>query len=149
MTEIQLLDTAAAASALTAVPGSARGFLGVDPVTQNHALLVRELTRLGAQVFRTGDTLLGYLPNEVQPRQAYVASTSPDPEPLRGFLDFLGTYQRCTSFVALVPADSPPVVALRDCGFTQVGTLREHRYQSGAYQDVSVYFVRGEDTCRS
>ena len=149
MTDIQRLDMAGAAIGLRAVAQDARGFLGVDPVTQNDALLAGELTRLGAQVFRGADTVLGYLTNPDQPRQVFVASTSADPAPLRALLEFCGTYQRCTSYVALVPAGSTSVAAFQGCGFAQVGTLPAHRYQGGGYADVLVYFATGEDACRS
>jgi hypothetical protein len=145
MADLELLDAADAAVGLREAGDAARGFLGMDPVTQNDLLLTSELTRLDALVFRRADTLVGAMPNERQPRQAYVAGTSADGEALRALLDFLATYRRCTSFVSLVPADSPVVPALAGCGFTERGTLRAHRYGSGAYRDVLVHFARLED----
>ena len=146
MPELQLLDTPAAATGLREAADAARGFLGVDPVTQNDLQLTSELDRLRAQVFRAGDTLVGTVPNDRQPRQAYVASTSADAAALRALLGFLATYHRCTSYVALVPNDSPALAAFVDCGFTERGVLRGHRYRAGAYRDVRVYHAGTEDT---
>lgn len=149
MTELQLLNGPAAAAALREAGGGARGFLGVDPTTQNDALLANELTRLGSQVYRAGDAVVGYALNPAQPRQAYVASTSADAGPVRALLDFLANYRRCGSYVALLPAASVAVPAFTDCGFAELGVLREHRFQSGRYQDVLVYFAKVGDTCGS
>lgn len=149
MTELRLLEPAAAAAALREAGAAARGFLGLDPVVQNDVLLARELGRRDAQVFQGGTGLLGFTPNQVQPRQAYVASTSADPEPLRAFLDFLGSYRRCTSYVAQVPQDAPGASAFEGCGFRRVGTMRAHRFESGAYRDVHVYYCDGEGPCHS
>jgi hypothetical protein len=141
---LALLGTAEAAERLSAAPEAARGFLGLDPVTQNGALLARELTRTGAQVLRTGDVLLGYAPNSGQPRQARIATTSTDPEPLAALLDFLRTYRRCTSYVAEVTEGSPAVPALEACGFTRAGRLPGHVFHSGGYHDVLVYCATEE-----
>ncbi len=138
-TDIRRLDPAAAAAHLRAAAEAGRGFLGLDPVTQNDVLLAAELTRMQAQVFRAGDMLLGSVPNPDQPRQAFVAATCADPEPLRILLGFLDTRQRCSSFVAMVPDGAACAAAFESCGFRQVGVLRDHRYQSGAYHDVIVY----------
>ena len=153
-TDIRRLDPAAAAAGLRAAGRAGRGFLGLDPVTQNDVLLANELTRMQAQVFRAGDMLLGAVPNPDQPRQAFVAATCADPEPLRAFLAFLGTRQRCGSFVAMVPDGAASAAAFERCGFRRVGVLRDHRYQAGAHQDVVVYHAdsaslldRSEDTC--
>lgn len=141
-----MLGAAEAADELGAVPAAARGFLDLDPVTQNGALLAAELTRRDAQVYRAGDgTLLGYAPNPDQPGQAYLASTSPHPEPLATLLEHLRDYRRPTSYLALLPADAPALAAFAECGFTPVGTLREHRYQSGRWLDVHVYFAKVAD----
>lgn len=149
MTEMRRLDVAGAVAGLRAAGNDARGFLGTDPVTQNDALLGKELTRIGAQFYGHGDTLLGYLPNRDQPRQAYLASTSADPDALRVFTTFLTTYQRCTSYVAMVPTDCVAADAFDACGFRRVGALREHQYRSGRYHDVVVFYATGEDACRS
>lgn len=148
MTDIQQLDARAAAAGLRAAKDGARGFLGVDPVTQNDALLAIELTGQDAQVYRVGETLVGFAPNHEQPRQAFVASTSPAAEPVRALLAHLATYQRCTSYVAMVPAGGPSLAAFTGCGFEQVGALRDHRFQSGAYQDV-VVMAKVADPCPS
>jgi hypothetical protein len=145
--DIRRLDPASAAADLRAAADTGRGFLGLDPVTQNDVLLAAELTRMQAQVFRAGDMLLGAVANPDQPRQAFVAATSADPAPLRAFLSFLGTRQRCTSFVAMVPDGAASVAAFERCGFRRVGALRDHRYQSGGYQDVVIYHASREDTC--
>jgi hypothetical protein len=154
-TDIRRLDPAAAAAHLRAAAEAGRGFLGLDPVTQNDVLLAAELTRMRAQVFQAGDMLLGAVPNPDQPRQAFVAATCADPEPLRVFLGFLDTRQRCGSFVAMVPDGAASAAAFESCGFRRVGVLRDHRYQAGAYQDVVVYHAesgligpaRSEDSC--
>ena len=145
--DIRRLDPASAAADLRAAAADGRGFLGLDPVTQNDSLLAAELTRMEAQVFRAGDMLLGAVANPDQPRQAFVAATSADPAPLRVFLSFLGTRQRCTSFVAMVPDGAASAAAFEHCGFQRVGALRDHRYQSGGHQDVVVYHASREDTC--
>ncbi|MFE0651513.1 hypothetical protein ACFVZH_23275 [Streptomyces sp. NPDC059534] len=138
MPELELLAPAAAAAALAAAADdTARGFLGLDPVTQNEALLARELSRADAAVFRYGDTVLGCRVNPDQPRQSEVASTTADPVALGALLDFLHTYQRCESFVALVP-DALDVSGYTALGFAPVGLLREHRYAAGRYHDVRV-----------
>jgi hypothetical protein len=148
MTELLRLDTDAAVAELRASGDSARGFLGLDPVTQNDSLLASELTGLAAQLFSAGEALVGFAPNMDQPRQAYVASTSADPEPLRVMLEFLTTYQRCTTFVAMVPADAEGGNGFAACGFERVGVLPQHRWQNYDWQDVLVYVGRA-DTCRS
>ncbi|MEW2520856.1 GNAT family N-acetyltransferase [Actinacidiphila alni] len=144
MADLSLLGTAEAAARLSTVPQTARGFLGLDPVTQNAALLARELTRTGAQVLSADGVLLGYAPNSVQPRQGWVATTSADPAPLAALLDFLRTYRRCTSYVAEVPEGAPAVAALEACGFTGAGRLPGHVFHSGGYHDVLVYSATQE-----
>ncbi|HVK23843.1 MAG TPA: hypothetical protein VM677_21015 [Actinokineospora sp.] len=147
-TTIQPLDPTDAATALHAAGKAARGFLGLDPVTQNEPLLAAELVRLNAMVFRYGDTVVGYVPNTGQPRQGEVATTSAKTEPVRALLAFLDAYRRCTSFVAMVPAGAQAGTAFTGCGFSQVGTLRGHRFQSGGYHDVLVY-AGGKPSCHS
>jgi hypothetical protein len=149
MSELRLLEPAAAATALQASGPAARGFLGLDPVVHNDALLARELGLLGAQVFEGGSSLLGFAPNPAQPRQAQVASTSADPAALRAFLTFLGSYRRCTSYVAHLPDGAASAAAFEGCGFRRVGTLRAHRFAAGAYRDVHVYYASEEESCRS
>ncbi|WP_405581265.1 hypothetical protein [Streptomyces sp. NBC_01190] len=144
MADLRLLGTAEAAARLSAEPKAGRGFLGLDPVTQNGALLARELARTGAQVLQAGDVLLGYAPNSAQPRQGWVATTSADPEPLAALLAFLRTYRRCTSYVAEVPEGAPAVPALEACGFTGAGRLPGHVFHSGSYHDVLVYCATQE-----
>ncbi|MGH3417276.1 MAG: GNAT family N-acetyltransferase [Actinocrinis sp.] len=154
-TDIRRLDPAAAAAHLRAAADAGRGFLGLDPVIQNDVLLAAELTRMRAQVFQAGEMLLGAVPNPDQPRQAFVAATRADPGPLRALLGFLGSHQRCGSFVAMVPDGAASAAAFESCGFRQAGVLRDHRYQAGAYQDVVVYHAESaifesadsEDTC--
>jgi hypothetical protein len=148
MTEIQRLEPDLAVAELRAAADSARGFLGLDPVTQNDALLASELKSLEAQLFSAGETLVGFAPNTDQPRQAYVASTSADPEPLRALLEFLSTYQRCTTFVAMVPDGAESAAGFDACGFERVGVLPRHRWQNYGWQDVLVYVGRA-DACRS
>jgi hypothetical protein len=148
MTDIRPVTPTDAVTALRAAGDSARGFLDTDPVTQNDALLVKELTRTGAQLFQVGDSLVGCLLNQEQPQQAYIATTTADPEQLRAFLTFLYNYQRVTSYVALLPVGNPTLPAFDERGFTQVGTLNDHRFQSGRYQDVLVYFANAEVACR-
>jgi len=149
-TTIARLDTAAAVAGLRALPPeAARGFFDLDPVTQNDALLAKEIDRTGVQLYSCGETLLGCRPNPDHPRQAQVASTSSAPEPLRALLGSLGTYQRCTSFFALVPQDSPVAAAFESCGFGRVGTLPEHLFHSGRYRDVVIYHATRGDKCLS
>jgi hypothetical protein len=145
---IQRLDLDAAVAELRSAADSTRGFLGLDPVTQNDSLLATELTSLEAQLFSADGPLVGFAPNTDQPRQAYVASTSEDPEPLRALLDFLVTYQRCTTFVAMVPDGAAAVAGFERCGFERVGMLPRHRWRNYDWQDVLVYVGR-VDSCRS
>jgi hypothetical protein len=145
---LQRLDLDAAVAALRSATDSARGFLGLDPVTQNDSLLAAELTSLEAQLFGADGSLVGFAPNTDQPRQAYVASTSADPEPLRALLDFLVTYLRCTTFVAMVPDGTAAVAGFERCGFERAGVLPRHRWQDYDWQDVLVYVGRVE-SCRS
>lgn len=145
--DIRRLDPAAAAVQLRDAAEAGRGFLGLDPVTQNDALLAAELARMQAQLFRAGDMLLGAVPNPAQPRQAFIAATCADPEPLRAFLGFLSTRQRCSSFLAMVPDGAAPGTAFELCGFRRVGVLRDHCYRAGAYHDILVYHANSEDTC--
>lgn len=147
--EICILDPGTAAAGLQALGADARGFLDLDPVTQNEALLRLELVRTGGQVFRSGNTLLGYRPNPEQPGQACVATTSADTAALRAFVSYLALYRRSTSFMALAEAGSTPAAAFGGCGFGQVGTMRQHRYHSGRYHDVTVYAATWEDLCPS
>lgn len=149
MTDVQLLDREAAAVSLRSAAEDARGFLGLDPVTQNDALLGKEIAGLGAQIFRAGNAILGFLPNHHQPRQAVVASTSADAEPLRAFLAFLRSYRRCTSYLTYIPTGSSAIEAFTTCGFSQVGTLKCHYFWRGSYVDVGVYFVNGDSPCLS
>jgi hypothetical protein len=145
---LQRLDLDAAVAELRSAAESARGFLGLDPVTQNDSLLAAELTSLEAQLFCADGPLVGFAPNTGQPRQAYVASTCADPEPLRALVDFLVTYQRCTTFVAMVPDGAASVAAFEQCGFERAGVLPRHRWQDYDWQDVLVYVGR-VDSCRS
>ncbi|MEU3251185.1 hypothetical protein [Streptomyces sp. NPDC006997] len=121
--------------------GTARGFLDLDPVTQNTALLTREIARRDLTVLRHGTTLLGYAVNPVQPRQAAVATTSSDPAALRALLSFLHTYRRCTSFTAGTPAGSPVLPALDACGFVRAGVLPGHLFLTGRHHDVLVHHL--------
>ncbi|MEV4050089.1 hypothetical protein AB0J55_02780 [Amycolatopsis sp. NPDC049688] len=146
MTELKPLSPAEAARGLRRAGDAARGFLGTDPVTQNDALLVRELVRREAQVYAAGGALVGCVPNRAQPRQAYVSSTSAGPEPVRALLGHLATYHRRTSFVALVAADGG-AAAFLGAGFARTGVLPGHRYAGHAFHDVLVLVK--EEPCRS
>ncbi|WP_062216645.1 hypothetical protein [Streptomyces sp. NBRC 109706] len=143
MTDIVPLGHAEAAAALRAAGPGARGFLDLDPVTQNDALLARTLERAEGQVLRVGETLVGAAPNRLQPRQSWVATTSDDEAAVRALVEFLVDYRRTTSCVALVPRGAPGGSAFLGAGFTDRGVLRGHRYASGAYHDVRVLFGRG------
>ncbi|WP_130799085.1 hypothetical protein [Streptomyces otsuchiensis] len=135
----ELLTPEEAARALTDAPVRlTRGFLGLDPVTQNTALLARHIGDREIQVLRYGEALLGYTVNPLQPRQAHVATTSADPAPLDALLGFLADYQRATSFVAEVPEGTPVLPALESCGFTPCGVLPGHLFHSGRYREVLV-----------
>ncbi|WNI18961.1 hypothetical protein [Actinacidiphila sp. ITFR-21] len=121
--------------------GGTRGFLDLDPVTQNDALIVRLLAEQDATVFAHGDALVGARPNPGNPRQAVVATTSADPEPLAALAEFLRVYRRHTSLVAVTGADEPARTALAASGFTEVGVLRGHWYRSGAYHDAHLHHL--------
>jgi hypothetical protein len=146
---LEQLSPAGAAAGLASSASTARGFLGLDPVTQNEALLASQLTGVQARVFRASGALVGYMPNPWRPRQALVATTSAEPGPVRDLLDHLRTHCRASSYLAMVPANSGSLAAFGACGFTRVGVLREHRYSAGDYQDVLVYFAKAVDACRS
>lgn len=141
---LDLLDHRGAAAALTRAGQAARGFLDLDPVTQNEALLAALLEQLGAQVFACDDAVLGWAPNPDQARQALVSTTSAAPAPVRALLRFLATYRRCTSFVAATTAGAPGREALRGLGFELVGVLPRHRFQAGRHLDVEIYHATGE-----
>jgi hypothetical protein len=142
--DIEQIAPDLAVSLLRTATGGGRGFLGLDPVTQNDALLVREMTARRAQVFRYGDSVVGYAPNPDAPRQAVVATTSADPDVLVGFVSFLRVYRRFTSFTATTTADQPAAKALRAGGFREVARLRDHVYRAGGYRDLHVYFASPE-----
>ncbi|MGW2182054.1 hypothetical protein ACWCXX_28960 [Streptomyces sp. NPDC001732] len=137
----QLSPEAAARLLVAADRDTVRGFLDLDPVTQNAALLAREITRRNLTVLRHGETLLGCAVNPLQPRQASVATTSPDPAALRALLSFLHTYRRCTSFTAETRAGSPVLPALETCGFTRAGVLPGHLFLTGRHHDVLVHHL--------
>jgi len=143
MPELQQLRPAEAITLLRATPRGGRGFLGLDPVTQNDPLLLRRIADTGMQLFAVGDTVLGYAANPDNPRQAFVATTSEDGAALVALAEHLRVYRRCTSLVCHAAEGEPAVAALLDCGFRSVGLLREHDYRSGAYHDVHVYHVAG------
>ena len=150
MTDLRVLDPAAAAAELAGSSEAARGFLGLDPVTQNEPLLAAELTRMSAGVCRAdGGALVGFAPSPGQPRQMLLASTSARPEPVRALLGFLRAYCRYSSCLAMVPAGNASAEAYESCRFTRIGTLRGHWYQSGEYRDVTVYFAKAADACQS
>jgi hypothetical protein len=146
---LRVMDSKTAAAALSRGPESARGFLGLDPVTQNEPLLAASLTRMAAEVYAADDALVGFAPVPGQPRQMLVATTSAHPGPLAALLAFLRTYCRASSYLARVPAGHPSATALADCGLIPTGVLHEHWYQSGEYRDVTVYYARAADACRS
>jgi hypothetical protein len=143
------MDSKAAAAALSGMPEAARGFLGLDPVTQNEPLLAAVLHRMAAEVYAADDALVGFAPVPGQPRQMLVATTSAQPGPLAALLAFLRTYCRASSYLARVPEGSPSAAACADCGLIRTGVLRGHWYQSGEYRDVTVYYARAADACRS
>lgn len=129
MTEVTQLELAEGVRRLKGT----RGFLGVDPVTQNDALLRTVLTAREARLFGWGDAVLAYAPNPDNPRQAEIATTSQDPTVLTAFLEFLRRHGRYTSFVCF----GGPPEALRD--FRHAGRLREHVFRAGRYHDVDVW----------
>ncbi len=147
MTEFTLLDSASAVTALRETGDAARGFLGLDPVTQNDPLLAKHLARMSAQLGQAGGTVVGWAQNADQPRQATLSTTTGDAEAVRAMVKFLATYQRCTTYVAMVPAGADAEKAFTGSGFQEIGVLPEHRYAGGTYHDVRVYFGRTEDTC--
>jgi len=149
MSDLRVLEIAAAAAELADSAEAGRGFLGLDPVTQNEPLLAAELARMSAGVCRADDALVGFAPNPGQPRQMFLASTSARPEPVTSLLGFLLTYCRSDSYLAMVPAGHPSAAAFESCRFTRIGTLRGHWYQSGEYRDITVYFAKAAVECPS
>ncbi|MGQ0838598.1 GNAT family N-acetyltransferase [Actinokineospora sp.] len=143
MTGFRVLTAPEAAEALGAA--RARGFLGLDPVTQNDDLLARELTERQARVFGAGTAVLGCVLNPDNPRQAVVACTTDDPAPLAAFVEFLHRHLRCTSFIAHT-TDARAAV-LTECGFTRIGTLADHVYRGGRYHDEYVFHRAVEGRC--
>lgn len=128
--QLELADGVRRLAALTA-----RGFLGLDPVTQNDALLRKLLSARDARLFGSGDAVLAYAPNPDNPRQAEIATTSTDPEVIAAFTEFLRRHGRYTSFVCY----GGPADALRASGFRPAGRLREHVFGGGRYHDVPVH----------
>ncbi|MER5439013.1 hypothetical protein [Streptomyces sp. NPDC002790] len=145
MTELNVLTAEAAATALGRCGQAARGFLGLDPVTQNDALLVLRLRAEEALVFRYGGgnapvaSVLGAVWNPHNPRQAVVSSTTEDPEALTALLDFLRTHRRCVGAVGVCASADPAHAGFAATGFRPVGVLRAHFFRSGAYLDATVH----------
>jgi hypothetical protein len=147
MRELVALSTSEAAVRLRAAGEAARGFLGVDPVTQNDPLLVRELDAQQAQLFACGQSVAGYLSGADNPRQATVAAAGDDPQALAALTEFLHRYRRYTSFVATAEPDSAAARALLGCGFTEVGRLTGHLFRAGRYRDAGLYYATWETAC--
>jgi len=141
------LSQAEAAARLRTGPDGGRGFLGLDPVTQNDAALVAGLSARQALVWSFGAALVGAYPNPDNPRQAWVATTSADPAALGAAARTLRVYRRTTSLVAATAAGEPGAEAVRGCGFTGAGTLRGHDYRSGTYHDVDLHYLSLEQSC--
>lgn len=129
---------------LRALGDGGRGFLGLDPRTQNDALLTRILTEREAVLFGYGETLLGAYQNKENPRQAVVAVSGDDPDGLAALARLLRVYRRYTSMVVLTAPGDPALPALRACRFREVGTLSGHHYRSGAYHDAVVHYAHVE-----
>lgn len=138
---LQRLATAEGVARLRALGDGGRGFLGLDPRTQNDALLTRLLTEREAVLFGHGETLLGTYQSKDNPRQAVVAVSGADPAALAALARLLRVYRRHTSMVAFTSPGDPALPALRACRFREVGTLAGHHYRSGAYRDAVVHYA--------
>jgi RimJ/RimL family protein N-acetyltransferase len=141
------LSLAQAAARLRTAPGGGRGFLGLDPVTQNDASLVAGLSARRALVWSFGVVLIGAYPNSRNPRQVRVATTAADPKALRAVVQALRVYRRTTSLVTATVATEPAAEAARACGFADIGVLRRHDYRSGVYHDVYLRYLSLESPC--
>lgn len=141
------LTPAQAAARLRTEPGGGRGFLGLDPVTQNDPALIAGLSASQALVWSFGAALVGACPNPDNPRQAWVATTRADPAALRAAAATLRAYRRTASLLAVAGTGEPAADAVRGCGFTPAGTLRRHDYRSGAYHDVDMHYLSLEQPC--
>jgi hypothetical protein len=141
------LTPAQAAARLRTEPGGGRGFLGLDPVTQNDPSLIAGLSAREALVWSFGVALVGACPNPDNPRQACVATTSADPAALRAAAGTLRAYRRTASLLAVAGTGEPAADAVRGCGFTRAGTLRRHDYRSGAYHDADMHYLSLEQPC--
>jgi hypothetical protein len=166
--EVRVLDTYEGVDLLRRARNWGRGFLGVDPVTQNAALMARLLDEASAETYQVAAhgsavAVAGCVRNPVNRRQALVAiaelpaggPTDGDPrgeaaaappaelaKVIRRFLRYLSTNRDITSFVAYAVAGDGALPGLIDSGFREVGQLREHVYRSGAFHDEHVFFVR-------
>jgi hypothetical protein len=138
---LKRLATAEGVARLRALGDGGRGFLGLDPRTQNDALVARVLTEREAVLFVHGETLLGAYQSKDNPRQAVVAVSGADPAGLAALARLLRVYRRYTSMVAVTGPGDPALPALRACRFREVGTLAGHDYRSGAYRDAVVHYA--------
>ncbi|BBA96684.1 hypothetical protein RVR_2098 [Actinacidiphila reveromycinica] len=144
MPDTAITPLAPAEAAVRLRAAGVRGFLGLDPVTQNDALIGRLLARHRATVYACGDTLLGARPNPDNPRQAEIATTGADPAPVLALAEFLRVYRRHLSLVAVTGTAEPAREALASSGFAETGRLRDHWYRSGDYHDALVHHLRLE-----
>ncbi|MBB5939860.1 hypothetical protein [Streptomyces zagrosensis] len=127
-------------------PSSGLGFLGLDPLTQSDQWLLGRLTAMGAALYVGGrGTLVGYAPSVANPWQAQVAVAGDDGPALRTLLAFLRSAVACTSFTATLRAADTSLPAVLDCGFREVGVLRDHAFRAGIYHDVGVYYAAVAD----
>lgn len=170
--EVRVLDTYEGVDLLRRAAGWGRGFLGVDPVTQNSTLMVRLLTEAEAETYQVAAhgsavAVAGCVRNPANRHQALVAiaelpSAGPDGAPadadprrpaasaspaelakvIRRFLTYLSTHRDITSFVAHAVVGDGALPGLIDSGFCEVGRLREHVYRSGGFHDEHVFFAR-------
>lgn len=146
MDELVPLELSDAIRRLRRLPDSGLGFLGLDPLTQNDQWLMGRLTSMRAAVYVAGrDTIVASAPNFANPRQSQVAVAADDSTALRVLLSFLRSTAYCTSFTATLCASDTGLPALLDCGFREVGTLRNHVFRAGIYRDVGVYYAAESD----
>lgn len=123
-------------------------FLGANPRTEPVPYMQRRLRQRGARLLAVIDedvpepiALAGYVPVhhglhavlDLLPFDGEASATMVDE-----MLAFLWNVERLGSFVKAVEHADAREGAFRACGFTDVGTLREHYFAGGSYHDQTL-----------
>jgi hypothetical protein len=122
-------------------------FFGTEVVRHRPAALEHRLRELEVRPLRAAMADLaigvaGYAVNQANHRQVTVSVSAADIEHIapivRTLVELLRRAARIDSFVAVLRADSPAVLAYRSSGFTEVGRLSARRYRDYLYHDELV-----------